>query len=69
VTTDEHIADLNRRIAQVEAGLATLRQELSAIGRATPAFLKVQELIEFGERSVGELRSRRAKLSEQISRG
>lgn len=64
MTTDKKIADLDRRIAQVEASLVTLRQEVAAMDRSKPAFVKVHELIVFGERSVAELRAQRAKLEE-----
>ena len=63
MTTDKQIADLDGRIAQVEASLVTLRQEIIKVDRTKPAFVKVQELITLGERSVQKLKAERAKLA------
>jgi hypothetical protein len=63
VGTDGQIADLDRRIAQVEGSLAMLRHEIAAMDRTKPGFLKVQELIALGERSVAKLKAERAKLA------
>jgi hypothetical protein len=62
MNTDE-MANLDRRLSQVEASIVTLRHEITALDRRTLAFLKVQDLIFFGERSVAELKTQRAKLA------
>ena len=58
----ELIADLDRRIGMIGEGVTTLRQEISTIEANTAAFLRVQDLIVWGERSLAELRQQRAKL-------
>ena len=65
MNAEEQIADLERRIAQVEASLVMLRQEIAAMDQTKPAFVKVQELIALGERSVEKLKADRARLAAQ----
>ena len=61
----EKLADVDKRIRDVEASVATLKQELEGLKDHTQVYLRVRALIAFGESSLVGLRAQRAKLEAQ----
>jgi hypothetical protein len=63
----ETLAELDRRIAIVEANLKTLRDEASILDVVNPAVARLCGIIEVGARSLDGMRARREALERAAS--
>lgn len=61
---EDLIADLDHRIAGVEANIQTLKQEIAVLDALNPTVIRLSGIIAMGERSLEKLRAQRERLRQ-----
>jgi hypothetical protein len=60
----EQIADLDRRIAYLEKSAEDLRQQMGALNRNSVQYVRVNDLLLMGERTIAGMRAQRDALAK-----
>jgi hypothetical protein len=61
----EQIADLDRRIAYLEKSAEDLRQQMAALNKNTIQYVRINDLLTMGERTIAAMRAQREALAKQ----
>jgi prefoldin subunit 5 len=65
----EQIADLDRRIAYLEKSAEDLRQQLALLNKNTIQYVRINDLLVMGERTIVNMRAQREALTKQDDAG
>jgi cell division protein FtsB len=65
----EQIADLDRRIAYLEKSAEDLRQQLALLNKNTIQYVRFNDLLVMGERTIANMRAQRETLAKQDDAG
>lgn len=65
----EQIADLDRRIAYLEKSAEDLRQQLALLNKNTIQYVRINDLLVMGERTISNMRAQRETLAKQDDAG
>lgn len=65
----EQIADLDRRIAYLEKSAEDLRQQLALLNKNTIQYVRINDLLVMGERTIANMRAQRETLAKQDDTG
>jgi prefoldin subunit 5 len=65
----EQIADLDRRIAYLEKSAEDLRQQLALLNKNTIQYVRINDLLVMGERTIVNMRAQREALAKQDGTG
>jgi hypothetical protein len=60
----EQIADLDRRIAYLEKSAEDLRQQMAALNKNSVQYVRVNDLLLMGERTIAGMRAQREALAK-----
>ena len=60
----EQIADLDRRIAYLEKSAEDLRQQMAALNKNSVQYVRVNDLLLMGERTIAGMRAQRDTLAK-----
>jgi prefoldin subunit 5 len=64
-STAEQLADLDRRIAYLEKSAEDLRQQMAGLDKNTIQYVRINDLLLMGERTIAGMRAQREALAKQ----
>ena len=64
-STAEQLADLDRRIAYLEKSAEDLRQQMAGLDKNTIQYVRINDLLLMGERTISGMRAQREALTKQ----
>jgi hypothetical protein len=64
-STAEQLADLDRRIAYLEKSAEDLRQQMAGLDKNTIQYVRINDLLLMGERTIAGMRAQREALTKQ----
>lgn len=65
----EQLADLDRRIAYLEKSAEDLRQQMAGLDKTTIQYIRLNDLLMMGERTIASMRAQRDALAKQGGSG